>query len=77
MFQLKTALADALLKDGFLLPSNFKYTELTKKFDLPKNLLQLIDNDQKAFLALKIVVIIGEESFINLIQRPYILLLIF
>ena len=56
------ALADSLIKDGFLLPSNFKYVELVKKFDVPKNLLQLIDNDQKAFLALKIVEIIGEDE---------------
>ena len=56
------ALVDALLKDGFLLPSNFKYDELSSKFDVPKNLLQLIDNDQKAFLALKIVEIIGEDE---------------
>jgi hypothetical protein len=56
------ALADALIKDGFSLPSNFKYDELAKKFDIPGNLLQLIDNDQKAFLALKIVEIIGEDE---------------
>jgi len=56
------ALADALIADGFILPSNFKYNELAKKFDVPKNLLQLIDNDQKAFLALKIVEIIGEDE---------------
>tara|TARA_B100000035_G_scaffold307604_1_gene311100 strand:+ start:167 stop:1903 length:1737 start_codon:yes stop_codon:yes gene_type:complete len=56
------ALADALIKDGFSLPTNFKYKELSKKFDVPKNLLQLIDNDQKAFLALKIVEIIGEDE---------------
>ena len=56
------ALADALIKDGFSLPANFKYEELSKKFDIPKNLLQLIDNDQKAFLALKIVEIIGEDE---------------
>ena len=56
------ALADALIKDGFSLPSNFKYNELAKKFDVPKNLLKLIDNDQKAFLALKIVEIIGEDE---------------
>ena len=56
------ALADALLKDGFSLPSNFKYNELSKKFDVPNNLLKLIDNDQKAFLALKIVEIIGEDE---------------
>jgi len=56
------ALADTLLKDGFSLPSTFKYDELTKKFDVPKNLIQLIDNNQKAFLALKIVEIIGEDE---------------
>ena len=56
------ALADTLIKDGFSLPSNFKYTELSQKFDVPNNLLKLIDNDQKAFLALKIVEIIGEDE---------------
>ena len=56
------ALADTLITDGYSLPSNFKYNELTKKFEVPKNLLQLIDNDQKAFLALKIVEIIGEDE---------------
>ncbi len=56
------ALADALIKDGFSLPSNFKYEELSKKFNIPKNLLKLIDTDQKAFLALKIVEIIGEDE---------------
>ena len=59
-------MVDALLKDGFLLPSNFKYDELSNKFDVPKNLLQLIDNDQKAFLALKIVEIIGEDEVTSL-----------
>ena len=56
------ALADALLTDGFSLPPNFKYNELVEKFDVPSNLLQLIDNNQKAFLALKIVEIIGEDE---------------
>ena len=56
------ALADSLIKDGFSLPSNFRYDDLSKKFDVPKNLLQLIKNDQKAFLALKIVEIIGEDE---------------
>ncbi len=56
------ALADTLIKDGFSLPSNFKYTELSKKFDVPNNLLKLIDDNQKAFLALKIVEIIGEDE---------------
>ncbi len=60
------ALADSLLKDGFLLPSNFNYAELVKKFNVPKNLLQLIENDQRAFLALKIVEIIGEDELYQL-----------
>ena len=60
------ALADALITDGFSLPANFKYNELAEKFDIPRNLLQLIDNDQKAFLALKIVEIIGEDELKNL-----------
>ena len=56
------ALADALITDGFSLPPNFKYNELAKKYDVPNNLLKLIDNDQKAFLALKVVEIIGEDE---------------
>ena len=56
------ALADALITDGFSLPSNFKYNELAKKFNVPNNLLKLIENDQKAFLAIKIVEIIGEDE---------------
>ena len=56
------ALADALLNDGFMLPSNFKYNELIKRIDVPNNLLRLVDDNQKAFLALKIVEIIGEDE---------------
>ena len=56
------ALADTLISDGYTLPSNFKYDELVKRFEVPKNLLELIDNNQKAFLALKIVEIIGEDE---------------
>ena len=56
------ALADTLVKDGFSLPSNFKFKEISKKYSVPNNLLQLIDSDQKAFLALKIVEIIGEDE---------------
>ena len=56
------ALVDALLKDGFNLPSNFNYKELSEKYDVPKNLLQLIDKKQNAFLTLKIVEIIGEDE---------------
>ena len=60
------ALADDLLKDGFILPVNFKYEELSKNLDVPENLLKLIDNNQKAFLTLKIVEIIGEDEIYQL-----------
>ena len=56
------ALADSLINDGFSLPSNFDYKELTKKYKIPLNLLDLINNNQNAFLALKIVEIIGEDE---------------
>jgi len=56
------ALADSLISDGFTLPSNFDYKELSKKYDIPNNLLKLIENNQNAFLALKIVEIIGEDE---------------
>jgi hypothetical protein len=56
------ALVDALIKDGFSLPTNFKYEQLVENFDIPDNLLELIKKEQKAFLALKIVEIIGEDE---------------
>jgi len=60
------ALADTLINDGFSLPESFKYEELSKKFEIPENLLKLIDNKQKAFLSLKIVEIIGEDEIYQL-----------
>ena len=60
------ALADSLIKDGFSLPANFKYDELSKKYEVPDNLLKLIDNEEKAFLTLKIVEIIGEDEIYQL-----------
>ena len=56
------ALADALIKDGFNLPSNFNQKELVSRYEVPKNLLQLIEKKQNAFLALRIVEIIGEDE---------------
>ena len=56
------ALADSLIRDGFNLPTNFNYKDLSQKFDIPNNLLKLINDDQNAFLALKIVEIIGEDE---------------
>ena len=56
------ALVNALKKDGFTIPDKLKFDELTSKYDVPKNLQQLIQGNQNAFLALKIVEIIGEDE---------------
>ena len=56
------ALIDALIKDGFKIPDNFNQKELALKYEIPKNLIQLIEKKQNAFLALKIVEIIGEDE---------------
>ena len=56
------ALVDALAKDGFNIPANFNRDELAAKYDIPKNLINLIEKNQNAFLALKIVEIIGEDE---------------
>ena len=56
------ALVDSLAKDGFKIPNLSNYKVLASKFDVPKNLLQLIEKKQNGFLALKIVEIIGEDE---------------
>ena len=56
------ALVDTLLKDGFKIPNNINLKQLSLKNDVPKNLLNLIEKKQNAFLALKIVEIIGEDE---------------
>ena len=50
------------LKDGFIIPANFKKKELASKYEVPKNLMKLIEKKQNAFLALRIVEIIGEDE---------------
>ena len=56
------ALIDSLIKDGFKIPSYFNYKELAGKYDVPANLIKLIEKKQNAFLALKIIEIIGEDE---------------
>ena len=38
LFGKDLALVDALLKDGFKIPSNFNYNELSSKYEVPENL---------------------------------------
>ena len=56
------ALIDSLIKDGFKIPNYINYDELSSKYDVPENLVQLIKNKQNAFVTLKIVEIIGEDE---------------
>ena len=49
-------------KDGFKIPENFNRSDIASKYDVPKNLLQLIEKKQDAFLTLKIIEIIGEDE---------------
>ncbi len=56
------ALVETLIKDGFKVPANLNYSELSKKYEVPKNLFQLVEKNESAFLALKIVEIIGEDE---------------
>ena len=43
------ALVEALMKDGFKIPENFDKDELISKYDVPQNLVQLIEKKQNAF----------------------------
>ena len=55
------ALTESLVKDGFKMPTNFDYRDLSSKYNVPENLLQLIKKS-KCIFTLKIVEIIGEDE---------------
>ena len=44
----------------------FNYQEISKKYNIPSNLIKLGKNNQSAFLTLKLVEIIGEDEAHNL-----------
>ena len=60
------ALVESLAKDGFEIPKEFKYQEISKKYNIPLNLLKLHKTNESAFLTLKLVEIIGEDEAYNL-----------
>ncbi|MBD1172250.1 hypothetical protein IDG78_01735 [Pelagibacterales bacterium SAG-MED05] len=60
------ALVESLAKDGFTIPKEFNYQEISKKYSIPSNLLKLGKSNESAFLALKLVEIIGEDEAYNL-----------
>ena len=67
------ALIDTLIEDGFKIPSNFDYDKLASKYEVPSNLINLIEKKQNAFLALKIIEIIGEDEPHQLDPKQFIL----
>ena len=56
------ALIESLNFDGFQLPKDLNYEKQLEKYEVPSNLMQLAKNNETAFLALKIVEIIGEDE---------------
>ena len=60
------ALVESLAKDGFEIPKEFNYQEISKKYNVPSNLLKLAESKESAFLTLKLVEIIGEDEAYNL-----------
>jgi len=53
---------ESLNKDGLSLPKSLDTKEISKKYNIPSNLFKLAKNEESAFLALKIVEIIGEDE---------------
>ena len=60
------ALVESLAQDGFEIPKEFNYQEISKKYNVPSNLLTLGKRKESAFLTLKLVEIIGEDEAYNL-----------
>jgi len=60
------ALVESLAKDGFKIPKEFDYQAISKKYNVPSNLLKLGKSNESAFLTLKLVEIIGEDEAYNL-----------
>ncbi len=60
------ALVESLVKDGFEIPKEFNYQEISKNYNIPSNLLILGKRKESAFLTLKLVEIIGEDEAYNL-----------
>ncbi len=60
------ALVESLANDGFEIPKELDYQEISKQYNIPSNLLKLGKGKESAFLTLKLVEIIGEDEAYNL-----------
>jgi len=57
---------ESLVADGFSLPEDLKYNQLSSELTVPKNLYDLASQNQIGLVMLKIVEIIGEDKVNNL-----------
>ncbi len=57
---------DSLVADGIVLPDDLKYETLSSGLTVPKNLEELVSQNQVGLLMLKMVEIIGEDSINDL-----------
>jgi hypothetical protein len=60
------ALIESLKIDGFLIPKEIKYAEISKNYTVPDTLINLVKNEEIGRLALKFVEIIGEDEVYEL-----------
>ena len=59
-------MVESLVKDGFVMPKDFNYQEISQNYNIPSNLIKLGKGNESAFLTLKLVEIIGEDEAYNL-----------
>ena len=57
---------DSLAADGIILPKDLDYSELASQLTVPKNLEDLVSENQIGLVMLKIVEIIGEDNISDL-----------
>ena len=57
---------DSLKADGIILPESLNYTELSSQLTVPKNLQDLVNQNQIGLVMLKVVEIIGEDKIRDL-----------
>ena len=53
-------------KDGVKVTEDINFKKFAERYSVPKNLIDLANKNQKGYLALKIVEIIGEDEVKNL-----------
>ena len=60
------AVVESLKKDGVKVTEDINFKKFAERYSVPKNLVDLANKNQKGYLALKIVEIIGEDDVKNL-----------